>query len=95
MFYNLISHYAVKRMHNDMFTRVCHAPVNLYFDVTPAGRIVTRFSKDLFVLNMLPGVLRDSISSTFNITKHLWIAATVAPTVWPVFPLILFLVAQL
>ena len=30
-----------------MLSRVLNAPVNLYFDVTPIGRILNKFSKDL------------------------------------------------
>jgi len=30
-----------------MLARVVHAPVNLYFDITPLGRILNKFSKDL------------------------------------------------
>lgn len=30
-----------------MIKTVANAPVNLYFDVTPIGRILNKFSKDL------------------------------------------------
>jgi len=30
-----------------MIDKILHAPVNLYFDVTPVGRILNKFSKDL------------------------------------------------
>lgn len=30
-----------------MLKRVFNAPINLYFDVTPIGRILNKFSKDL------------------------------------------------
>jgi len=30
-----------------MIKKVMGAPVNLYFDVTPIGRILNKFSKDL------------------------------------------------
>ena len=38
---------AGKKLHNQMIERVLKAPVNLYFDVTPIGRILNKFSKDL------------------------------------------------
>ena len=31
----------------DMLKKVYNAPINLYFDVTPIGRILNKFSKDL------------------------------------------------
>lgn len=34
-----------------MITKVLRAPINLYFDVTPTGTILNRFSKDLTVLD--------------------------------------------
>ncbi len=34
-------------MHIDMIRKVLNAPINLYFDVTPIGRILNKFSKDL------------------------------------------------
>ncbi|ETP52413.1 hypothetical protein F442_02568 [Phytophthora nicotianae P10297] len=36
-----------KSLHNELFRRVLSAPINLYFDVTPVGRILNRFSNDL------------------------------------------------
>jgi ABC-type multidrug transport system fused ATPase/permease subunit len=34
-----------------MVEKVLRAPVNLFFDVTPTGTIMNRFSKDLQVLD--------------------------------------------
>ena len=34
-----------------MVTRVLDAPINLYFDTTPVGRILNRFSKDIPTLD--------------------------------------------
>ncbi|TMW62283.1 hypothetical protein Poli38472_009776 [Pythium oligandrum] len=36
-----------KNMHDELFRRVLSAPVNRYFDITPVGRILNRFSNDL------------------------------------------------
>lgn len=33
-----------------MVKRVLNAPINLYYDVTPTGRILNKFSKDLSVI---------------------------------------------
>lgn len=38
---------ATKKLHDRMIHHVLRAPVNLYFDTTPIGRILNRFSKDL------------------------------------------------
>jgi ABC-type multidrug transport system fused ATPase/permease subunit len=36
-----------RNMHDELFRRVLSAPINRYFDVTPLGRILNRFSNDL------------------------------------------------
>ena len=38
---------ASKKLHEEMIKKVMAAPVNLYFDTTPIGRILNKFSKDL------------------------------------------------
>jgi ABC-type multidrug transport system fused ATPase/permease subunit len=38
---------ATKKLHRDMIRATLNAPVNLYYDVTPIGRILNKFSKDL------------------------------------------------
>lgn len=46
---------AVKLLHQDMVTAVLGAPINNYYDITPIGVSLNRFSRDLGVLeNMLP-----------------------------------------
>ena len=42
---------ASRKIHQKMIQRVLRAPINLYFDVTPIGRILNRFSKDMAVLD--------------------------------------------
>lgn len=42
---------ASKSVHQQMISTVLKAPVNLFYDVTPAGTILNRFSKDLQVLD--------------------------------------------
>lgn len=47
----LFSWSATKKLHGTMLRNVFEAPVNLYFDTTPIGRILNRFSKDLNALD--------------------------------------------
>ena len=44
------SWHGTKRLHEDMISRVLSAPINLYFDTTPIGRILNKFSKDLSIV---------------------------------------------
>lgn len=34
-----------------MFLKVLNAPINLFFDVTPIGKILNRFSKDISTID--------------------------------------------
>jgi len=44
-----------KRLHWDMFVRVIRAPINLFFDRVPLGRLINRFASDLDVVdNTMP-----------------------------------------
>jgi ABC-type multidrug transport system fused ATPase/permease subunit len=38
---------ADRKLHETMVTKVSNAPINLYYDVTPIGRILNKFSGDL------------------------------------------------
>ena len=40
-----------RRLHNELIAYVFRAPINLFFDVTPVGKILNRFSKDLAVID--------------------------------------------
>ena len=40
-----------RKLHNIMIAYVFRAPINLFFDVTPIGKILNRFSKDLSVID--------------------------------------------
>ncbi|DBA00659.1 TPA: LOW QUALITY PROTEIN: hypothetical protein N0F65_003588, partial [Lagenidium giganteum] len=40
------------RLHDELLSRVLRAPINEYFDTTPVGRILNRFSNDLDQMDM-------------------------------------------
>ena len=42
---------ASRFLHENMISKVMNAPVNTFFDVTPTGTIMNRFSKDLQVMD--------------------------------------------
>ena len=51
---------ATKKLHQNMLASTLNAPVNLYFDVTPLGRILNKFSKDLSQIESSFGFLFGS-----------------------------------
>ena len=42
---------SIKLLHNYILNKVLCAPINLFYDVTPIGKILNRFSKDLSVMD--------------------------------------------
>ena len=54
-------------LHNRVFAKLMRAPVNLFFDITPAGRIVNLMSKDLEQVDtLLPGYLHEFLLYAFQ-----------------------------
>ena len=38
-------------VHQALFSKVMNAPINLFFDVTPVGKVFSRFSRDIGVFD--------------------------------------------
>lgn len=70
MIYTLLATYkmvdASRKLHNAMLENVMKAPMS-FFDTTPSGRIVNRFSRDVETTdNTLPMVLRMWLNMFFS-----------------------------
>jgi ATP-binding cassette subfamily C (CFTR/MRP) protein 1 len=50
---------ASNKIHGEIVKRVINAPINLFYDVTPTGRVLNKFTKDL-------GTLDDGIHHHLN-----------------------------
>ncbi|KAG6861355.1 hypothetical protein C0995_001088 [Termitomyces sp. Mi166 len=63
----LLTFFASQSLHRAAITRVMHAPMS-FFETTPLGRIMNRFSKDIDTVDNLLGdaVLRSSLYSHFS-----------------------------
>ncbi|RHZ09119.1 hypothetical protein DYB31_016195, partial [Aphanomyces astaci] len=78
-------------MHEKLFRKVLHAPVTTFFDITPVGRILNRFSSDLDqVDSMLPftGVL--FLQFGFQIAAIVVVCAATSPFMLVVYAPIVF-----
>ena len=53
---------ASKNLHERLLTRIMHAPMH-FFDTTPLGRIVNRFSKDIDILDTIMQMTLRFVSS--------------------------------
>ena len=63
--------HAARKTHDILLSYVLRWPMEL-FDITPLGRVLNRFSKDVDVVdNVLPHVLRSWILMIFGVIKIL------------------------
>lgn len=87
---------AAKFIHNRLLMQILKLPMS-FFDTTPLGRIINRFSKDVDVVdNALPASLNGLLSEIFRIVSILGIISFSTPMfltiVIPVF--IVFFIIQ-
>lgn len=62
---------AAKYLHNSLLRNVLRSPMTTFFDVTPIGRILNRFSHDVEVVdNEFPGTIRAFTSCFFGVKKN-------------------------
>jgi ATP-binding cassette subfamily C (CFTR/MRP) protein 4 len=64
-----------KVIHEDMIKRVARSPV-LFFDSNPIGRIVTKFSKDMTVMDMMIASMANVI--VFGILRSIGVAIVIS-----------------
>ncbi|XP_035914954.1 multidrug resistance-associated protein 1 isoform X7 [Anopheles stephensi] len=70
---------AAVRVHNLLLENVLHLPMD-FFDTTPIGRILQRFSKDVDVLDVrLPGLLLDWIICAIEVVATLVVISISTP----------------
>ena len=63
-------------LHKSLIGKLFSAPVNTYFDITPLGRILNRFSKDLDMLDsILPDFFLQNVQNSFHIVAVLLMCA--------------------
>ncbi|TFY77333.1 hypothetical protein EWM64_g6678 [Hericium alpestre] len=75
----LIIFSASQRLHRDAIGRVMHAPMS-FFETTPVGRIMNRFSKDVDTIdNMLADAFRMFLSTLSGIVGAVILIAIVLP----------------
>jgi ABC-type multidrug transport system fused ATPase/permease subunit len=87
----LFSWYATRQLHRDMMAKIFNAPINLYFDVTPIGRILNKFSKDLSTVEQnFSYALGSFLAQLYQTISILVLAAIVVPWILLIFPLIAF-----
>jgi ATP-binding cassette subfamily C (CFTR/MRP) protein 1 len=67
-------------LHRRMIDKTLRAPINLYYDKTPTGKILNRFSKDINKLDFdLPFTITFTIECLSWICASLYVSALVSP----------------
>lgn len=62
--------YAARNLHDNLLNQTMRLPM-AFFDTTPLGRIVNRFSRDVDVVdNILPQIMRIWIMMIFNVSLY-------------------------
>lgn len=84
------------RLHQDLITNVLRAPVNLFFDVTPVGRILNRLSSDMDHMDTkLPEVALQLLHASAMILGAIIMAAIASPYILPILVPLVFVFSQL
>ncbi|KAF8150782.1 ABC transporter [Crassisporium funariophilum] len=75
----MLTYFASQRLHKDSIKRVMHAPMS-FFETTPLGRIMNRFSKDIDTIdNMLGDALRMFMGTLSSIIGAIILISIVLP----------------
>ena len=83
---------ASQAVHKQAIWAVTRAPVNLYYDVTPIGRLLNRFSKDLFDMDQqLPFNFGSVLTSYATLSGILLVSAIYIPAVLLLAPLLFWM----
>eukprot|EP01060_Flectonema_neradi_P000624 TRINITY_DN10392_c1_g1_i1.p1 TRINITY_DN10392_c1_g1~~TRINITY_DN10392_c1_g1_i1.p1 ORF type:complete len:1332 (+),score=234.36 TRINITY_DN10392_c1_g1_i1:561-3998(+) len=76
--------HAALELHNDCLDRMFHAPIS-WFDTTPSGRILSRFSSDLSNIDIQLAISIDNLANQlFSLVVLLGMVCYVVPIVTPV-----------
>eukprot|EP00357_Protocruzia_adherens_P031519 CAMPEP_0115001824 /NCGR_PEP_ID=MMETSP0216-20121206/17633_1 /TAXON_ID=223996 /ORGANISM="Protocruzia adherens, Strain Boccale" /LENGTH=1370 /DNA_ID=CAMNT_0002367287 /DNA_START=20 /DNA_END=4132 /DNA_ORIENTATION=+ len=83
---------ASQKLHYDMVTSLIKAPMNTFFDRTPTGRIINRFTGDLVTIDSMMGWAFNSIfNRSFQVLSVFFVIGIAFPTGLLMFPFMAYL----
>ena len=81
----IASYSSSKKIHNQLLDTIMHCPMN-FFDTTPIGRIINRFTKDIYALDYaLPTNLQPFIINIMAIFGIIYVTSYLTPIFIAVF----------
>ncbi|GFR76867.1 multidrug resistance-associated protein 1-like [Elysia marginata] len=83
----VVSLKAANEFHWDLLHNILRAPMS-FFDTTPTGRIVTRFSKDVNTVDHLGNNMREAIRHSHNVVAKIIVICVTTPQVIVILPFI-------
>jgi len=86
---------ASRKIYSNLLQNIMHAPMS-FFDTTPVGRIINRFSQDMYTIDsQLMTALRSYISTLLSVTSAVIVNMVVSPAfLIGIIPLTFYYVAQ-
>ena len=87
----LAGFFASRTLHSKMLKNILRSPMS-FFDTTPLGRILNRFSKDIYMIDeVIPRSLRTFLFTFFSVISTLVVVLIATPTFGVVIvPLVIF-----
>ena len=85
-------HQGYKKISRAMLARLFKAPINLYYDVTPSGKILNRFGGDVHAIRHMTHMTGCFVDAGMRIVQCLFMSLAIMPLVGFIFPLVFFLV---
>lgn len=91
-FCRIVEQNARDKLYTMMMNRIPHAPVNLYFDVTPVSRIMKHFGEDLHAFDHgFLGIIYETLECSLRVFYAFYCVATVVPMLLLSLPVVLYM----